>query len=130
MVIMTMIGRCVDGLQLCTSVDYDGHPRAINSADYQNQAKKLFKTFGQDSPPQMSIESGSYLFHCYIDRGICYMCLCEKDFSRRLAFSYLEDLATEFQQQYGTRPYESNRPYQFIEFGKYHQSGWINDSFD
>lgn len=116
MVLLTMIGRSEDGLLLSAS--------GINEADleYQNQAKQLFKTLRMDSPPQMTIETGPYVFHYLLENRICYLCLCEKTFSKRLAFSYLEDLATEFQQQYGQRLYAVTRPYSFIEFDTYIQS--------
>lgn len=116
MVLLTMIGRSGDGLLLSASgisdSDFGGH----NPVEFQNQAKQLFKTLRVDSPPQMTIETGPYVFHYLLENRICYLCLCEKTFSRRLAFSYLEDLALEFQQKYGQRLYTAYRPYSFIEF--------------
>lgn len=117
MVLLTMIGRTSDGLLLCTSVVNENN-FGSNSVVYQNQAKKLFRTLGHESP-QITIESDPYLFHCLIENEICYLCLCEKTFSKRLAYSYLDDLSTEFQQQYGQRLYTAIRPFSFIEFGKY-----------
>lgn len=116
-----MIGRAEDGLLLCASgineTDFGGN----SSVEYQNQAKQLFKTLRNGSPPQMTIETGPYVFHYVLENRICYLCLCEKTFSKRLAFSYLEDLATEFQQKYCQRVYTVNRPYSFIEFDTYIQ---------
>lgn len=121
MVLLTMIGRSEDGLLLSASGLNDSDFGGNNSVEYQNQAKQLFKTLRADSPPQMTIETGPYVFHCLLDNRICYLCLCEKAFSKRLAFSFLEELATEFQQQYGQRLYTVNRPYSFIEFDTYIQ---------
>lgn len=45
--------------------------------------------------------------------------LCERNFSKRLAFSYLEEIAQEFQAKYGKKISSVLRPYSFIEFGKY-----------
>jgi vesicle transport protein SEC22 len=45
--------------------------------------------------------------------------LAEKIYSRRLAFSYLEDLAQEFHSQYGKKVNTVTRPYSLIEFGEY-----------
>ena len=57
--------------------------------------------------------------HSYVlERGVCYLVLCDKAFSKRLAFTYLEDLQNEFQNQYGTRVHTVSRPYSFIEFGQ------------
>ena len=60
------------------------------------------------------IEIPSYM----IERGVCYLVLSEKSFSKRLAFSYLEDLQNEFSSQYGSRLDTVSRPYSFIEFGE------------
>ena len=50
---------------------------------------------------------------------MCYLVLTEKAFSKRLAFTYLEELQTEFTSQYGTKVDTVSRPYSFIQFGKY-----------
>lgn len=112
-----MIGRAGDGLLLVGS-GMNNELSGSSLVDYQNQAKQLFKKLDINSPPQMTIETPPYVFHYLLDNGICYLCLCEKNLSRRLAFSYLENLSIEFQQQYGQRLYTATRPYSFIEFGK------------
>lgn len=114
---MIIIGRAEDGLLLCASGLNDGEFTG-SSVEYQNQAKHLFKTLRQDSPPRMTIETGPYVFHYVLENAICYLGLCDKTFSKRLAFSFLEDLSTEFQQKYGNKLYQATRPYSFIEFGK------------
>lgn len=47
--------------------------------------------------------------------------MCEKNYSKRLAYSYLEDIAQEFHTQYGKRVNTVTRPYTFIEFDTYIQ---------
>lgn len=42
-------------------------------------------------------------FSYLIEQDICYLVLCERNYSKRLAFSYLEEIAQEFYQQYGKR---------------------------
>ena len=49
---------------------------------------------------------------------MCYLVLCEQSFSKRLAYSFLEDLQTEFSSNYGSKVETVSRPYSFIEFGK------------
>ena len=62
-------------------------------------------------------------FLCYfldsysLENGICHLVLCEKTFSKRLAFGYLEDIQTEFNREYGGQVATATRPYFFIEFG-------------
>jgi len=55
----------------------------------------------------------SYLIEC----GICYLCLCEKSYPKKLAFSFLEELQVEFQSKYGTEVGTVARPYAFVKFG-------------
>ncbi|KAI1290347.1 Vesicle-trafficking protein SEC22b-B [Halotydeus destructor] len=120
MVLMTMIARVGDGLPLAASVQ-DDEQMGRSILEYQNQAKMLFKKLNPASPAQMSIETGNYLFHYLIDNGVCYLVLAEKQFSKRLAFSFLEQLQSEFAAQYGSRIHTASRPYTFIEFDTYIQ---------
>lgn len=65
-----------------------------------------------------------YTFPCFsylIEYDVCYLVLCEKNYSKRLAYSYLEDIAREFHSQYGKRVNTVTRPYTFIEFDTYIQ---------
>lgn len=47
--------------------------------------------------------------------------LCEKTYSKRLAYSYLDDISREFYSQYGRKVNTVTRPYTFIEFDTYIQ---------
>lgn len=54
-----------------------------------------------------------------IDHGVVYLCICERNYPRKLAFTYLDDLSKEFFMSYGNeidRP--GLRPYAFARFGK------------
>ncbi|KAK3087096.1 hypothetical protein FSP39_001603 [Pinctada imbricata] len=94
-----------------------------NLMDYQNQAKQLFRKLSQDPQPpsRCSLETGPYIFHYVIERGVCYLILCEKGFSKRLAFSFLEDIQAEFSSQFSHKVETVSRPYSFIEFDTYIQ---------
>nr|CAD7428051.1 unnamed protein product [Timema monikensis] len=89
--------------------------------EYQNQAKMLFRKLTAQSPTRLTIETGPYLFHYLIENDVCYLVLAERNYSKRLAYSYLEDLAQEFHSQYGKRVNSVTRPYSFIEFDTYIQ---------
>lgn len=56
-----------------------------------------------------------------IEYEVCYLVLCEKNYSKRLAYSYLEDIAQEFHAQHGKKVNTVTRPYTFIEFDTYIQ---------
>ena len=53
-----------------------------------------------------------------IAQGVCYLFLCEASLPKKMVFAYLEDLHSEFHDQYGRRVHTVTRPYSFIEFGK------------
>lgn len=117
---MTMIARVADGLPLAATMQEDEQSgRSI--LDYQNQAKMLFRKLGPQSPTRCTIETGPYLFHYLIEFEVCYLVLCEKTYSKRLAYSYLEDIAQQFHSEYGKRVNTVTRPYTFIEFDTYIQ---------
>lgn len=120
MVLLTMIARVADGLPLAASMQED-EQSGRSLTDYQNQAKMLFRKLNQQSPDRCTIETGPLLFHYMIDKGICYLVLCERAFSKKLAFSFLEELQSEFFVQYGNRVNSVARPYAFIEFDTYIQ---------
>lgn len=120
MVLLTMIARISDGLPLAATMQED-EQSGKSILEYQNQAKLLFRKLNTLSPSRCSIETGPYLFHYFIENDVCYLVLAEKNYSKRLAFSYLEDLAQEFQTQYGKKVNTVTRPYSFIEFETYIQ---------
>jgi len=125
MVLFTMISRLRDSLPLAASMQNDEeYERSL--VEYQQQAKMLLRRLNQASPIKCSIESGNYLFHYLIDNDVVYLTLCDKNFSKRLSFSYLEDLAQEFLTQNGTKIQSVSRPYFFIEFDTFIQKARKN----
>lgn len=54
---------------------------------------------------------------------MCFLCICEASYPRKLAFTYLSDLATEFTTTYPASQYmaPSLRPYAFAEFDTFMQ---------
>jgi len=58
-----------------------------------------------------------------IQDSICFLCICDKSYPRKLAFTYLSDLATEFTTTYSSTQYlsPSLRPYAFVEFDTFIQ---------
>lgn len=66
----------------------------------------------------MSIESGPCTFYYLIAGNACFLTLTEKGYPKKLAFQYLEELAREFSQLYGSQVDGVTRPYAFIKFGE------------
>lgn len=51
-----------------------------------------------------------------IENDVVYLVLCDKMFSKKVAYSFLEEISQEFDNQYGRRVQSVTRPYAFIEF--------------
>lgn len=115
MIKSTQIAR-LDGLMLCASVDDEQTESAL--AEIKSQVKMVLRRLNQNSEPQASIESGTYTLHYLIASDIVFMCICERSYPRKLAFTYLSDLSTEFSTTYPASQTMSTslRPYAFMEF--------------
>ncbi|CDS08532.1 Putative Vesicle transporter SEC22 [Lichtheimia ramosa] len=120
MVKSTIIARVSDGLPLAASMDDEQVETEL--AEYKAQAKTIFKRLNAHSEPRCSIESGAYVFHYIIDGNACYLCICDKSYPRKLAFSYLEELVKEFNMSYGSEVDKPGlRPYAFVKFDTFMQ---------
>ena len=82
----------------------------------------LFKKLNANSEPRCSIESGLFTFHYLIEGSVCYLCVCDRSYPRKLAFSYLEELAKEFEVSFAQEVDKPGlRPYAFIKFDTFIQ---------
>lgn len=63
--------------------------------------------------------SHSYL----INEALVFLCICDRSYPRKLAFTYLSDLQSEFTTTYSSSQYlsASCRPYAFVEFDTFIQ---------
>ncbi|KAM4728382.1 vesicle-trafficking protein SEC22b-A [Anableps anableps] len=120
MIFLTMIARVADGLPLAASIQED-EQSGRDLQQYQSQAKQLLRKLNAQSPDRCMLEAGNMDFCYFIAQGVCYLCLCEASFPKKMAFGYLEDLHNEFYEQYGKRVPTVTRPYSFIEFDTYIQ---------
>ncbi|EPY53924.1 SNARE Sec22 [Schizosaccharomyces cryophilus OY26] len=114
MVKSTSVTR-LDGLPLAASVDDESTERKLES--HKKQAKLILKRLTPSTEKQASIEAGDYTFHYIIEHGISYLCICDRSYPRKLAFSYLEELAVEFWGTYGEEALQPGlRPFAFVQF--------------
>lgn len=83
--------------------------------------QKLMKQVFQDrqQSQRMSITSGKFAFHILIEGIVCYLTLADKNYPKKLAFQYLEELHNEFVRLYGSQVETVARPYAFIKFGEF-----------
>ncbi|KAK1760764.1 Longin-like domain-containing protein [Echria macrotheca] len=115
MIRSTQIAR-LDGLMLCASVDDTQTESAL--AEVKSQVKIILRRLNRNSEPQASIESGAYSVHYLISADIIYVAVTDRTYPRKLAFTYLADLAGEFSTTYSASQIMSPtlRPYAFMEF--------------
>jgi vesicle transport protein SEC22 len=101
---------------LCASVDDSDTERELG--EVKSQVKLILRRLSRNSEPQASIESGAYSLHYLISADIVYVAITERAYPRKLAFTYLSDLATEFSTTYPAQQLMSPvlRPYAFMEF--------------
>ncbi|RDW70431.1 transport protein sec22-like protein [Coleophoma crateriformis] len=115
MIKSTQIAR-LDGLMLCASVDDQQTESSL--AEIKSQVKMVLRRLNRNSEPQATIESGPYTLHYLIANDIVYLCISERSYPRKLAFTYLSDLSNEFSTTYPASQTlsPSLRPYAFMEF--------------
>jgi len=119
MVRSTIIARASDALPLAATSDDEQTEHALH--EYKQQAKLIFRRITPNAEPQCSIESGPYTLHYLISDGVVYLTIAEKSYPRKLAFSYLDELAKEFSHSYGTQVTTVRKPYAFLGFDTFMQ---------
>lgn len=116
----TLISR-LDGLILAASVDEGEEDAEFNEA--KSKVKLVLRRLSRDSEPQATIDSGSYAYHYILTDDLCFICICDRSYPRKLAFTYLQDLSSEFTTTYSSAQYLSPtcRPYAFVGFDTFIQ---------
>jgi vesicle transport protein SEC22 len=101
---------------LCASVDDSETERTLS--EVKSQVKLILRRLNRNAEPQASIESGAYTLHYTIASDIVYVAITDRTYPRKLAFTYLSDIATEFSTTYPQQQLLSPvlRPYAFMEF--------------
>lgn len=102
---------------LCASVDDEAMESSL--AEIKSQVKLILRRLNKNAEPQASIESGSFTLHYLLSEdGIVFLCICERSYPRKLAFTYLSDISAEFRNSYPAAQLHSPslRPYAFMEF--------------
>ncbi|KAK1766081.1 Longin-like domain-containing protein [Phialemonium atrogriseum] len=115
MIRSTQIAR-LDGLMLCASVDDEQTESTLS--EVKSQVKLILRRLNRNAEPQASIESGAFTLHYVIVSDIVYVAITDRSYPRKLAFTYLSDISTEFSGTYpsGQLLSPTLRPYAFMEF--------------
>lgn len=116
----TLISR-IDGLALAASVDDESTEAEL--AEPKSNAKMVIRKLNRNAEPQASIETGKFTLHYLLQDSVCFLTICESSYPRKLAFTYLSDLAHEFTTTHSSNAYLSAtcRPYAFMEFDTFMQ---------
>lgn len=108
-----------DGLPLCASVDDD---TTGSLTEQKKKVKMVVSRMTPQSATEATLESGAYEIHYIKPSTVIYIVICEKGYPRNLAFSYLQDVAQEFQHSYESESNKPNvRPYAFVSFDNFLQ---------
>lgn len=109
-----------DGLPLCSSVDDDINDLSLN--EQKKKIKMIVSRMTPQSANEATLESSECEVHYIRQNQVIYFVICEAGYPRNLAFSYLSDVAVEFQHSYSNelgRP--TVRPYAFASFDTFLQ---------
>jgi len=111
------ISRIPDGLPLIASM---GNEQLYTEySDYKNQFKNITRSIcdGTIQEPQCTLAAGSFSFHVEVDLNVIYICLTEKGFPKKDAFSFLDSVRLRFRQEYTQDQIETcNRPFSLLKF--------------
>lgn len=109
--LVTTIARLYDHLILVSSMDYgSGYDK------HKQLTKETITTLNQSSPQRCVLECGDYVFYYQISDGIVYITLCERNYPKKLAFEYLQELSVEFLDEFGRAIPTFSRAYAAISF--------------
>lgn len=91
--------------------------------EQKGHVKALVRKVNSNSAPRASIESGEYTIHYLLTSdGIIYVCICDKSYPAKLAFSYLDEISKEFSNSYGSEFHKPGiRPFAFVKFDNFMQ---------
>lgn len=85
--------------------------------EQKKKCKILISRMTPNTESQATIESGNYNINYLIVNSIIYLCICDKTYPRKLAFSYLSEISQEFEHSHGQEALGPlARPFGFSSF--------------
>ncbi|KAI5461516.1 transporter sec22 [Mariannaea sp. PMI_226] len=108
-----------ESLMLCASADDEAAEASL--AETKQNVRQVLRKLTRNSEAQASIETSKHTVHYLIDSDIVFLAICASSYPRKLAFTYLADLAREFTTVYPAQQVHSPslRPYAFMEFDNF-----------
>lgn len=111
------VARVHDGLPLAATIDDDDLD--YEYPEHKAQGKALLKKqIPNQVDPRMTVEaSDSFCFHVSIRDGVAFVCLADRLYPKRLAYSCLDEASDLFLHEYTTDQVgRVSRPYELIRF--------------
>lgn len=109
------------GSPLASSVDEGSSHERHELEEQKKKMKLLIRQINSSSATRASIKSGNYLQYYLIENDIIYFGLTSSNFSEKVVFLYLEDLAREFWTLHGKEALTIKKAYPYTGFDKYIQ---------
>lgn len=117
MVKSIVVARVHDGLPLAATIEDDDLD--ADYPEHKSQCKALLKQqVPTQTEPRVTVEAGDhYLYHIWSRDGVAFVCLTDRVYPRRLAYSCLDDVASAFDRDYPPDQVQrATRPYELIRF--------------
>lgn len=113
MTMIVLLRRDSGPLDLCS----DG----LNAPELQAQDREARGIFKQLSSTDTrgTVESSPFNYHYCLGENVCFMTVAEKSFSKKIAFTFLDELQKEFMSQFGHQVANETRPYAYMAFEKF-----------
>ncbi|RNF07456.1 SEC22 vesicle trafficking protein A/C [Trypanosoma rangeli] len=124
MLLFTLIVRQRDALALAADTDTSSTELEQCKVAAKTLLRKLAAEYSNPSvhvPPLLTIVWKIYMFHVLSESGVSFLTMCDTAMPASVALAFLEDVAREFLQQYGSQVEMITRPYCFIKFDLYLQ---------
>lgn len=123
MIESTLIFRQRDGLPLAASVDGDASndPGLLKDKKY---VKLIVSRITPNSQDRASITTESHTIHYLLAHELLFVIITEQQYPKKLAFSYLSEIAKEFTLNYKPEEYLSTAstvPYSYMAFDNFIQ---------
>jgi vesicle transport protein SEC22 len=112
--LVTLIARVSDDFPLVESMEDEKDHRSIDAL--RADAKAILKRLTARSPGRCSVEAGAHTFHYVIRGDVAYLSIAERQFPKRLAFMFLDEVAVAFEREHGAKVAAAVRPYPFMRF--------------
>ena len=91
-------------------------------SEQRKKVKVLISRLTPNSADEATLESGQFEIHYIRVNMVAYFVVAEKGYPRNLAFSYLREIAQEFEHSYGSEYGKPTvRPYAFVTFDNFLQ---------